>query len=300
MSPTSRPGIPEKLRMCEALLAGGLGAQMRALRQAAGMTGGELAGKAGTSQATVSRIERELMCPSVELLGCLLDALGATARERERVRVRHQAMQDGTLLAEDGSAVAQRYAVGALVERSARRSRWFSPLVLPDLLQVAGYLRITVAGEPWCAELDPAAVAVRHLDRQEILFDTGHEFTFVIDESVIHDRRIPPSIMRAQLHTLRSLDTLPNITLGIIPAHTPRPRIPWAGFAVFDDTAVSVADFTGAGLSDAPDLVAAHIGAFDQFAAIAVYQHRAHALLDAADTLTSGSDSAGPEGALGR
>lgn len=53
-----------------------LGGQVRALRMAAGATGGELAQRSGVSSSMLSRIERGLVSPSVETLDRIAGGLG--------------------------------------------------------------------------------------------------------------------------------------------------------------------------------------------------------------------------------
>jgi len=56
-------------------------ANVRRLRQAAGLTQAQLASAADVADATVSRIERGRLVPSVELAGRLAKALDATVDE---------------------------------------------------------------------------------------------------------------------------------------------------------------------------------------------------------------------------
>jgi transcriptional regulator with XRE-family HTH domain len=52
------------------------GALLAAVRKRHGLTQAQLAARAGTSQAAISRIERNLVSPSVSTLGQLLDLMG--------------------------------------------------------------------------------------------------------------------------------------------------------------------------------------------------------------------------------
>ena len=52
------------------------GALLAAVRKRHGLTQAQLAARAGTSQAAISRIERNLVSPSVSTLGQLLDRMG--------------------------------------------------------------------------------------------------------------------------------------------------------------------------------------------------------------------------------
>jgi transcriptional regulator with XRE-family HTH domain len=56
------------------------GSLLRAARRRHGLDQAELAARAGTSQAAISRIERDLVSPKLETLERLLNALGETLR----------------------------------------------------------------------------------------------------------------------------------------------------------------------------------------------------------------------------
>lgn len=64
---------PQPARSRPASMVGG---QVRALRMAAGSTGGELAQRSGVSSSMLSRIERGLVSPSVETLDRIAGGLG--------------------------------------------------------------------------------------------------------------------------------------------------------------------------------------------------------------------------------
>lgn len=60
-----------------------------------------------------------------------------------------------------------------------------------------------------------AAVEAR-MRRQDVLYDTGKTFEFVITEAALRLLPCPPQVMLGQFDRLLSLD-LENVTLGIIP-----------------------------------------------------------------------------------
>jgi transcriptional regulator with XRE-family HTH domain len=273
-------GVPER-----GALRGELGRRLRALRLEAGLSGRELGRRAKMQQTTISKWESGKQRPTDRGLIRVLDILGADEVVREELLRLQREVAAEDQVRHKASDAELKYVRSALRERASRRSRWFCPIVLPDLLQVAGYLRVTMADEPWFEGIDTAELSIRQLDRQAILFDLQHEFTFLIAEATLYDRRVPPAVTRAQIDRMLSLATLPNITLGIIPADARRPRVPWTGFGVFDESTISLSDFTGAALTDAAGEVTEHIKIFEQFADVAYYQHEARALLErAADT----------------
>lgn len=71
-----RPRIPASAVQLRSGPANRIGYQVRALRLAAGASGGELAASSGVSRSMLSRIERGLVSPSVETLDRIAGGLG--------------------------------------------------------------------------------------------------------------------------------------------------------------------------------------------------------------------------------
>jgi DNA-binding XRE family transcriptional regulator len=72
----TRVGSRQSEPVVRSLSAARIGAQVRALRMAAEVSGGELARTSGISASMLSRIERGLVSPSVETLERLANGLG--------------------------------------------------------------------------------------------------------------------------------------------------------------------------------------------------------------------------------
>ncbi|WP_145743536.1 helix-turn-helix domain-containing protein [Variovorax beijingensis] len=96
------------------LSAARIGAQVRALRMAAEMSGGELAKTSGISASMLSRIERGLVSPSVETLERLAQGLGVpTSRffgdQARRTDFCHVRAGQGVLVDRIGAVADYRY-----------------------------------------------------------------------------------------------------------------------------------------------------------------------------------------------
>jgi Domain of unknown function (DUF5753) len=132
----------------------------------------------------------------------------------------------------------------AELERSAHAIRIFQPVMVPGLLQVADYARrvmaMTYTGGP---DIE-AALAVR-MRRQDILFDQGKQFEFIITEGALRWRP-GPADMRHQLDRLLSIASLPNITLAVVPfGEGPMPFLhPFVVFELEDETLVTVETYS--------------------------------------------------------
>jgi transcriptional regulator with XRE-family HTH domain len=121
--------------------------------------------------------------------------------------------------------------------RAAKVLRAVSPLVVPGLLQTAGYARAILAQiAETTGPIDIDATVEARMRRQEVLY-TDRTFEFVTTEAALRMPPCPPQVMAGQLDRLLSLD-LDNVTLGIIPLGVRLPVVPQVNFMLADDIAV--------------------------------------------------------------
>jgi transcriptional regulator with XRE-family HTH domain len=104
-------------------------------------------------------------------------------------------------------------------ERDATALRTWEPMLVPGLLQTAGYARaILAAGPDTVAEELDELVAAR-LTRQEILDrPRPPQLWVVIDEAVLHRLIGSAQIMRDQLTHLTESAVRPDITVQVVPS----------------------------------------------------------------------------------
>ena len=218
---------------------GGLAERLQRLRKAAGLTGERMAEQLGWPRSKVSKLENGRQMPTdaditewaaacgqpgvaAELLDLLSEAQSVHRQYRHRLRRGHAAMQED---------------LDEMV-RQAKRVRNVEVMVIPGLLQTAGYARhrMLEAVRVYGAEEGgvEAAVAAR-MRRQEVLYDAGRQFEFVITEAALRFLLCPPDVMAGQLDRLMGLSGLGNITLGVIPMGTELPVAPMHGFLIVDD-----------------------------------------------------------------
>ena len=105
-------------------------------------------------------------------------------------------------------------------ERQAHMLRIWQPLVIPGLLQIAGYARALFLAAGADQDRSDDLVTVR-LDRQAILErpDPPHVVA-VIDESVVQRLTGSPQIMADQLARVADLAERPNIAVQVVPSET--------------------------------------------------------------------------------
>ena len=263
---------------------GGLAERLYRMRKAAGLTGDQLASALGWEKAgrtKVSKIENGKQQPTKqeiaawaaaaghpEAAGELLDMLASVQAIhrtwRGRLRGGHAAVQ----------ADYDRRT------RSAARIRDAETVIIPGLLQTEGYARaiLTQIAEIWDTEDLDAAVRAR-IGRQDVIWDTGKSFEFVITEAALRLLPCPPQVMLGQLDRL--LDRLPgSVVLGIIPMGAQLDLMPVNSFLLLDDTAI----VEGHGGEDVlgEDESAVYARIFDLLMAEAVTGDKARRLITAA------------------
>jgi len=216
---------------------GGLAQRLRAMRKAAGLTGDQLAGRLGWGRSRVPKIENGHKMPSEqeirdwvaacgqpgevadELVALLSEGQAVHKQWRQRLRHGHAAVQNEW----DG------------LVRKASVIRNFEMTLIPGLLQTPEYARyreLEIARIHGVRDID-AAVAAR-MRRQDVLYEPGRTFEFIILEAALRIGACPAGAMIGQLDRLNVLAQLSNITLGIIPLGVTLPTMPQNPFILLD------------------------------------------------------------------
>lgn len=213
-----------------------LSAELRRLREQAGLSGRQLAEQIGISQSKISRIESGTTMPTIPEVNAWAAAVGAPASTAEQLLMLTDAAY--TEVHPWDSAMRGRIHLQddiQEIENRAGTKLVYEPSVVPGLLQTAEYARrVFTIFEPTYAELDIPAVVAGRLDRQIALFDQSQRFGFLITEAALRLRIGSPAMMASQLDRIGSLSTLENVSVGLIPhdaeavTHVPH------GFVVFE------------------------------------------------------------------
>jgi transcriptional regulator with XRE-family HTH domain len=221
----------------------GLGAQLRALRRRAGLTGGELAAQAGISQSKVSKIETGRMTASVEDVERLTRLLPATPEEAAALLdlARRLSTELRTWRAMRRQNLAGHQQRAHELEAAARSIRVFQPTVVPGLLQTAEYARqVFLRGRLADDAASLTAAVMARLDRQTALFDPSKEFVFLLTEAALRTRIAPEPILKVQVDRIVTLASLPNVTIAYLPLSAELDVLPVNEFTMYDDQAVAV------------------------------------------------------------
>lgn len=193
-----------------------LGAELRRLRDAAGVTIDGVADRLECSASKVSRIETGHSMATVRDVRDMLDIYGVDGAERdELIQIAREARQKGwwhpysTVLT--GAYVGMEAAAGSI--------RAYEQQVMPGLLQTEEYARAMIRSARPDITADEVEQRVRvRLGRQSLLSqDDPIDLWVVLDEAVVSRPVGGDAVMRTQLERLVEAADLPNVTLQILP-----------------------------------------------------------------------------------
>lgn len=221
------------------------GKRLRGLRIDAGLSGKELATRLGWAASKVSRLEHGRQAATGEDLSAWITATGASdethddlATELRSLRIDYATWRSQF---RKGGFARLQWAQAPL-EASARTVRVFEPSIIPGLLQSPDYARhvfLGLARLPGRGRDIDEGVHAR-MRRQEVLYQPGRQFRFLLTEAALRYLLCPPAVLRAQLERLLVLAALPTVDLAIVPMDARLPHMIWNGFWIFDEAVVLV------------------------------------------------------------
>ncbi len=181
--------------------------ELKAQREAGGLTQEQLAGRMGYSTSVIAKLETCRTHPSKQHADKADQALGTPGTFRRLRKVSVQQVYP---------AWFHRWPEA---EEQAQTLRWYEPLLIPGLLQTDDYARAVLRG-PSLTQLrrEIAAQVSARIQRQEVLLkDDPPHLWCVVDEGVLHrcigDRRI----MHEQLAHLCPMTERSRISVQVIP-----------------------------------------------------------------------------------
>lgn len=199
-----------------------LGAQLRRLREASGLTTVQAAEAIRATHSKISRLERGRSTARQRDVADLLTLYGVTGEaERERLlTLTRQAAAPGWWQ-QYNDLLPRWLELYIGLEKAASIMRSYEVQFIHGLMQTEDYARdvilITNAQAP-ATEID-RRVSIRMTRQQLLTQPDPPELWAVLDEAAL--RRVPcgRTVMRAQLEHLLQITELPNVTLQIIPFH---------------------------------------------------------------------------------
>ncbi|MDI1464740.1 helix-turn-helix transcriptional regulator [Catellatospora sp. KI3] len=208
-------GGPTVLRML-------LGAQLRRLREAGGITREDAGWHIRASESKISRMELGRVGFKERDVADLLTFYGVTdTTERETMMALARQANEAGWWQQFGDVYPAWFQSYLGLESAAQIIRMYEVQFVPGLLQTADYARSVImlghAGKP-TAEVD-RRVELR-MTRQQILTRSRPappHFWAVVDEGALRRPVGGRAVMRAQIAKLLEATKLPNVTLQVIP-----------------------------------------------------------------------------------
>ena len=260
----------------------GFGNRLRRLREDAGLSGKQLAERLGWPASKVSRLENGRQTASVADVEAWTEALGVPASVRAELveDLRSLRVEYASWRRQLRSGFAPRQRAGRVLESSAETLCTLQTALVPGLLQTADYARAVFRGLAELQGQRDIEVAVRErLRRQELLYEPGRRFQFLLTEAALRARLAPPPIHRAQLDRLLVLAGLETVELAVLASETPLIKATTHSFEIFDDRMVLVETITAElAIREAED-VAFYTKLFELYWSIAEHGEQASALI---------------------
>jgi transcriptional regulator with XRE-family HTH domain len=211
-----------------------LAAELRRLREHAGLTGEEASQNLGWSGSKLSRIELHRIGVKQADLRELLDLYGVDETYRDELLA---LARESKQKSPPQKAAARFPQVAPYVSAEAEaESVWnWEPQVIPGLLQTPEYTR--AVRELWrCMFPGPPGETDRwaetRLLRQQVLErDPPLQLSVVIEESVLRRRFGDRTVMRQQLEHLVEASELPNVEVRIYPLNGEHPSLATGAFS---------------------------------------------------------------------
>ncbi|MFJ3900113.1 helix-turn-helix domain-containing protein [Streptomyces sp. NPDC090025] len=262
-----------------------LAVRLNHLRVDSGLSGKELSARCGWHPAKTSRLQKGEAQPSDADIRAWCAACGAddqvpdliaTARAVDSMYVewrrRHRNGMRKTQ--EDFYALYERTDV----------CRVYVSNVVPGFFQTPAYataLMESITSFQGTPNDVPEAVASR-VARSRFLYEGGHRFAVVMEESVLRFRIGDRETMGDQLRHLLAVMALPAVSLGVIPLAATRTMWPLEAFYLHDDTRTIVETLTAEVNIVQPRELADYAKAFRALSAMAVHGARARSLIESA------------------
>jgi transcriptional regulator with XRE-family HTH domain len=196
-----------------------LGAELRRLREAAGLTGDQVIERVGWASASkLSRLENGRSRPDLSDVLDLLDLYAVSGRAREQLVAIARDAGNSRAWLRAYPVMTQRQRGYAELEAGCSEIREYGQLVVPGLLQTAEYARWRLLGAQALSpgeDLD-TEVAARAARQTLLTRQDPPRYEAVLEEASLTARAAPADVLADQLDHLCTLAALPTVTLRIL------------------------------------------------------------------------------------
>lgn len=272
-----------------------LAAELRRLRERAGLTGDEVAEGVGWSASKVSRIETAQTAPRESDIRKLLALYDIGGRDADELLALAKEAAGKGWWETYSPTLPPEYSALIGMEAEAQSASSWAAQTVPGLLQTADYAREVTNGYlERIAPVPPSETGRRvevRLARQQVLTrDNPLELRAVLDQSVLYRRFGDQDVMKSQLKKLLELSERANISLRILPLDGPHP-IGTGAFVLlqFGDVhhithqdVVYIENLTGSRYVEEEDEVYRYRRSFDRLTELALDEAKSREVLTAA------------------
>ncbi|MEU8802437.1 helix-turn-helix transcriptional regulator [Spirillospora sp. NPDC048819] len=214
-----------------------LAAELRELRERAGVSAQELAKRSGVYRQMVSKLENAHVPPGQEDVQRLLETLGVEGDQwTQLVQITSEAASHGWW---ESSGIGERQARFANLEAGAAVIREYQQNLIPGLLQTEEFISTRLANSelPLPSDAEVSGVLKGRVGRQRMLHrPNGPAYEVILDEVVLRRRSVPPEVFRRQIERIIELaDEKEQVTVRVLPvdAEIPGYNIPECSFSIY-------------------------------------------------------------------
>jgi len=189
------------------------GAQLRRLRERAGMTQEQLADRISYSDSTVAAIEAGRRAPATGAP----ERLDTALKTEDRLTTLAEDLGDGLRLT--SVLHPEWFRDWQRMEAEATAMRWYEPLLVPGLLQTQSYAQAVLRTRVGDSAEEIEEMVAARMERQAILERPKPPMLWVvIDEGLLHRPVGGPQVMGEQVRHLAAAARQPNIVVQVISA----------------------------------------------------------------------------------
>ncbi|MFF1694937.1 helix-turn-helix domain-containing protein [Streptomyces sp. NPDC058257] len=224
-----------------------LGARLSELRAESSLEGKDLAAKLGWQPSKVSRIQNGKQTASAHDVAAWAAAVGRPDVEpelqglRAGVEMKHRSWRRQLA---GGHSERQKLAIRETAATTLVRALEVSRI--PGLFQTRDYAAVIFDSNAEFREIPSTTeqAVENRMRRQEMLYQPGKEFRFLVCEAALYHRSCPKSVMAEQLDRLYGVVGMPRVDLGILPFGSQLRRTAPHAFWIYDRRQVIVETIT--------------------------------------------------------
>ena len=195
-----------------------LGAELRVLRESAGLSLAAAAHRIGASASKLSRFETGRRSIPLEDVAALLAVYGVTGARRGALLALAREADRRGWWQRDRPGFAERQRTLISLEARAERITSFEGMVVPGLLQTGEYMRAMLLDQRTVPEAEIEERMIARLRRHAILRkDRPPQLLAIIDELALQRVIGGRDVLRRQLEQLVETAARPNVAVRIVP-----------------------------------------------------------------------------------